>query len=237
MEDDGLPQNICEECIGKTLYTHNYVLQCQKSDVTLRDILKIQEQHKLQNEDVSDVDIKCNIINLRESDEIKHNFDNSFTTINKSPKSEVIEDTNDTLSDNIGLQDNSNESTDFHSDIKPHTQSLNRKKVQKLSGPPYNCNKCKLSYKTVEELRDHRKQIKHVRPKNHTCTICSRSFTYTNFKLHMRTHTMEKPYECELCQKKFSLACNLRRHIMTHTGERPHQCELCGKGNKINYLL
>lgn len=29
----------------------------------------------------------------------------------------------------------------------------------------------------------------------------------------------DKPHSCELCSKKFALACNLRAHMKTHEGK------------------
>lgn len=31
--------------------------------------------------------------------------------------------------------------------------------------------------------------------------------------------TGDKPHACELCNKKFALACNLRAHMKTHEGK------------------
>lgn len=40
-------------------------------------------------------------------------------------------------------------------------------------------------------------------------------------------HPGEKPFECELCHKRFSRRDKLNMHSRSHTGEKPHKCKHC----------
>ncbi|CAL4110791.1 unnamed protein product, partial [Meganyctiphanes norvegica] len=44
------------------------------------------------------------------------------------------------------------------------------------------------------------------------------------------THTGDKPYHCNLCNKKFSESSDLKIHMDIHTEDNVYQCEQCDKG-------
>ena len=71
---------------------------------------------------------------------------------------------------------------------------------------------------------------------HHKCGICCKTFsTPSRRKLHMMTHTGEKPHECDVCNKTFhggAAVYNMETHKkINHEGLKEIVCDIC----KMNF--
>ena len=71
------------------------------------------------------------------------------------------------------------------------------------------------------------------------CKYCGKIFDRIGHcQNHEVTHTGELPYECDFCDRKFSMRCNKKRHIdEMHIKDKKHECDKCGKKFSRNYHL
>ena len=86
------------------------------------------------------------------------------------------------------------------------------------NGQSFYCEECGEAFSVVAQLQQHR-EIYHDCDKRFSCPHCGRGFKSTeNLKIHIRTHTGEKPYNCDICNYASADPSNFRKHQKKNHG-------------------
>ena len=136
-------------------------------------------------------------------------------------------------------------------ETKPLVKIPTRKRTDEK---PFKCEICsyasnfasnyKRHYKTVHVNSDHKTSLKTT---IHQCEFCPKQYQRRSLlEIHIRNHTGERPFTCEICKAAFKNPSNYRRHcktmhpngdFKTSVKSTKYQCEYCSNHYEKKYLL
>lgn len=81
-----------------------------------------------------------------------------------------------------------------------------------LSKGPFHCARCKIDFIDENEKKTHEKTCTDGL---FSCTVCNKYSTRSkhNLKSHLKVHSSERPYRCDICMKDFKHKQSLKKHL------------------------
>ncbi|EDW96557.1 transcription factor Ouib [Drosophila yakuba] len=113
--------------------------------------------------------------------------------------------------------------------IKNNKSSLDRHQFEHSGLRPFPCQECPKTFLAASELKAHNLTHHTVEPP-FACRYCDRRyFSVVGRKKHERVHTNERPFVCEQCGKAFTRTCILKAHMASHQVVRKYSCDVCDR--------
>ncbi|EDW42988.1 transcription factor Ouib [Drosophila sechellia] len=122
-------------------------------------------------------------------------------------------------------------------EIKNNKSSLVRHQFEHNGLRPYPCKECPKTFLSASDLKAHN-LTHHTLEPPFACRYCDRRyFSVVGRKKHERVHTNERPFVCDHCGKAFTRTCILKAHMASHQVVRKYSCDVCDRSFSLKKHL
>jgi len=102
----------------------------------------------------------------------------------------------------------------------------------------YACDECEREFSAPSSLQYHRDSVHKMVEYKCTAKDCDKTFKVRNLLTrHLKTHSADRPFKCNVCDKGFKRLSNLTAHVLSHEKTEKSFCDVCGQSFKyVNSL-
>ncbi|XP_061730143.1 zinc finger protein 383-like [Cydia pomonella] len=218
-KNDGLPEQLCSNCIYKLGVAYHFKQTCESADVRLRQYLGLQLTSKYNDAAIMTDPLpipqaiikkcKCRLSQKRSSTNYKKKPEEEKLKRGPKPKPKQVH-------------------ACYECDKEFRCQAQLETHVRTHTGDkPFSCMYCSRRFAQKHNLTIHLRV--HTGEKPFQCDVCSKTFSAQgNLQAHLKIHTGQKDHVCSLCNKSFITSSELSRHINKHRGVKNYKCDICG---------
>ncbi|XP_013187113.1 zinc finger protein OZF isoform X1 [Amyelois transitella] len=218
-KNDGLPEQMCSNCVYKLGIAYHFKQTCERADVRLRQYLGLHTPEKFNDAAVMTDPImpvrttiikKCKCMSQRKTNGNYKKKPESEKQ-KRGPKPKPKQEHN---CYQCNKQFRCQAQLEMH--VRTHT-----------GDKPFGCMYCSRRFTQKHNLTIHLRV--HTGEKPFQCEVCSKRFSAQgNLQAHLKIHTGQRDHVCSLCNKSFITSSELTRHMGKHRGVKNFKCDLCG---------
>lgn len=238
-EDDGLPQNLCEDCIKVLQLTFTFRSRAARSEEQFRILIQenVKEEIKAESDqDYDDFSIE-NILKYDSYEKEEINEENEKEVYTCPTCNKIYTKENKYLKH---LELHQSQYTCAYCSKQFLRESTLQKHLLK-----HNVNRCQIcgdifanGSLLIQHIATHNVPVIKNENDEQTCTTsyscdeCKKSFSNSrSLSLHQKKHRKEVPlsYTCDFCEKEFLSKPLVKRHLKLHAKDKPFKCTECSR--------
>lgn len=234
------PESLCINCVHQLTITYSFKVLIDSSSKTLMDNLTLLDSTSDNydcNYESDDQKPDCHInMKKRKIKKIEQSLDDEIRLlfcVECKAEFHSVKLLNEHCTNNHPTKSEIGRDCDYCNEKFEDFRSLVLHR--KLHLKPYLCENCWEGFYNQNELTTHCCQPNvENKEKNKServlrqCDQCGKSYPPGYIRIHMLTHSNDRPYSCKFCPKKFKVPGGLHSHVLwNHKRTRNHKCEVC----------